>query len=104
VGWWRTRRKWHTWSYRSSWWHLREHIDEANRSVRTDLKLVASYVGRVVTLYGLWPPDMVLVHRDIKPGNLLFPSDGRLLLGDFDIVRLKALPALDQRRQFPGNS
>jgi serine/threonine protein kinase len=29
-----------------------------------------------------------LIHRDIKPGNVLFTEDGRIVLTDFGIVRL----------------
>ncbi len=32
--------------------------------------------------------DQGLIHRDIKPGNMLFKSDGSLLLSDFGLVKV----------------
>ena len=29
-----------------------------------------------------------LIHRDIKPGNMLFKSDGKLMLCDFGLVKV----------------
>src|SRR5262249_51848855 len=35
-----------------------------------------------------------IVHRDVKPSNLLLHPDGRLLLADFGVARLLDLPDL----------
>src|SRR6266568_1757038 len=40
-----------------------------------------------------------LIHRDIKPGNMLFKADGTLMLSDFGLVkvtRLDTLPTLEE--------
>src|SRR5256884_7478275 len=83
---------------------LRERIDEANRDgVHFDLNLVASYISQVADALS-YAHSMGVVHRDIKPGNLLFHLDGRLLLSDFGIVRLKAMPALTSVGSFLGTA
>src|SRR3989454_8631257 len=70
---------------------LRERIDEMKRNgTNFDLKLVASYITQVTDALS-YAHGLCIVHRDIKPGNLLFHPDGRLLLSDFGIVRLKAI-------------
>ncbi len=33
-------------------------------------------------------PHMALIHRDIKPGNMLFKADGTLMLSDFGLVKV----------------
>ncbi|MDQ6643576.1 MAG: serine/threonine protein kinase [Chloroflexota bacterium] len=83
---------------------LRERIDETNRSGSyIDLQLVASYISQVADALD-YAHSLGVVHRDIKPGNLLFHLDGRLLLGDFGIVHLKAMPALTSVGSFLGTA
>src|SRR5438876_7587441 len=83
---------------------LRERIDEMKRSgSHFDLKLVASYISQVADALS-YAHGMGVVHRDIKPGNLLFHQDGRLLLSDFGIVRLQAMPSLTKVGSFLGTA
>jgi serine/threonine protein kinase len=83
---------------------LRERIDEMKRSgSHFDLKLVASYITQVADALS-YAHGLGIVHRDIKPGNLLFHLDGRLLLSDFGIVRLKAMPTLTSVGSFLGTA
>lgn len=83
---------------------LRERIDEMMRNgVQFDLKLVASYISQVADALS-YAHSLGVVHRDIKPGNLLFHQDGRLLLSDFGIVRLKTLPSLTTVGSFIGTA
>ncbi|MFL5586539.1 MAG: bifunctional serine/threonine protein kinase/MFS transporter [Ktedonobacteraceae bacterium] len=83
---------------------LRERIDEMKRSgSQFDLGLVASYISQVADALS-YAHSLGVVHRDIKPGNLLFHLDGRLLLSDFGIVRLKAMPALTSVGSFLGTA
>ena len=83
---------------------LRERIDEMKRSgSHFDLGLVASYISQVADALS-YAHSLGVVHRDIKPGNLLFHLDGRLLLSDFGIVRLKAMPALTSVGSFLGTA
>lgn len=43
-----------------------------------------------------------VVHRDVKPANLLLDNTGRLHVSDFGLARLKDGPALTQSNCFPG--
>jgi serine/threonine protein kinase len=49
-----------------------------------------------------------IVHRDVKPGNLIFGRDGRIRLIDFTISspcgELQLIPDLDQTGTIPGTS
>jgi serine/threonine protein kinase len=83
---------------------LRERIDEMNRSgSHFDLKVIANYISEVADALS-YAHSLGIVHRDIKPGNLLFHQDGRLLLSDFGIVRLKAMPSLTSIGSFLGTA
>src|SRR5215467_15339810 len=44
-----------------------------------------------------------LIHRDIKPGNMLFKSDGRLMLCDFGLVKVLS-PETDVKSLFESAS
>src|SRR5438270_8426776 len=83
---------------------LRERIDEMKREGKQfDLNTVSNYIGQIAEALS-YAHSLGVVHRDIKPGNLLFHSDGRLLLSDFGIVRLSAMPSLTTVGSFVGTA
>ncbi|HEX6477621.1 MAG TPA: serine/threonine-protein kinase [Ktedonobacteraceae bacterium] len=83
---------------------LRERMDEMHWQGRQfDLSIVGNYISQVADALS-YAHSQGVVHRDIKPGNLLFHSDGRLLLSDFGIVHLSAMPSLTKVGSFVGTA
>ncbi|MFF5260821.1 serine/threonine-protein kinase [Actinomadura viridis] len=44
-----------------------------------------------------------IVHRDVKPGNVLFAENGRMVLTDFGIASIEADPSLTRTGSFVGS-
>src|SRR6266699_6752772 len=83
---------------------LRERIGEYKRQARQiELSPIASYISQISDALS-YAHSLSIIHRDVKPGNLLFHQDGRLVLSDFGIVRLIAMPSLTNAGSFLGTA
>ena len=71
-----------------------EYVDGPTLKQRLDMKerFTADSIGRVMgdVLAGLqFSHDRGVVHRDIKPGNIMLTSDGQAKIADFGIARIE---------------
>ncbi len=83
---------------------LRQRIDEVIHSGgQFDLPTVSTYISQVADALS-YAHGLGIIHRDVKPGNLLFHTDGHLLLSDFGIARLNTMPALTMAGSFLGTA
>ena len=83
---------------------LRQKIDEYQRDGKQfDLQTVVNYLNQIADALS-YAHSLGIVHRDIKPANLLFHPDGYLLLADFGIIRVDAMPALTIAGSFIGTA
>jgi hypothetical protein len=63
---------------------LSDVVTSARLGTKEALRLGRALLAIVEYLHGLSPP---LIHRDIKPGNIVLRGDGRIVLVDFGIAR-----------------
>lgn len=83
---------------------LRQHIDELKyRGQKADLQTILNFISQIAEALS-YAHSLGIVHRDVKPSNLLFHSDGRLLLSDFGIAHLSAMPSLTLVGSFIGTA
>lgn len=83
---------------------LRERMDQMQRSADYfDFGRVVNYIDQIASALS-YAHSLGVVHRDLKPANLLFHQDGRLLLSDFGIARMAALPSLTLAGSFMGTA
>lgn len=61
--------------------------EKMNEFVGKPLEVLKIASGVVAGLRPLWEHKRKLVHRDIKPDNLLITPDGRVVIIDFGIIR-----------------
>lgn len=81
---------------------LRERLDDTRRAGDyLSFGHVVNYIDQIASALS-YAHSLGVVHRDLKPANLLFHQDGRLLLSDFGIARLSALPSLSITGNFMG--
>ncbi len=72
---------------------VEEYIDSVSLSskilefIGQPVEVIKLALGVVSGLRPLWEHQRKLVHRDIKPDNLLIASDGRIIIIDFGIIR-----------------
>lgn len=83
---------------------LRERLDDMRRAGDyLSFGHVLNYIDQIASALS-YAHSLGVVHRDLKPANLLFHQDGRLLLSDFGIAHLAALPSLTIAGSFMGTA